>query len=537
MQKNKIVLSLILISILGSIVFFIPTTKADNTNLTPLSPTNFLPLVNGHTIFETINGVYTMVVSPFDVEPYLTQFGGGDREVNSKALDLSIGSTINFQCDLSTDSPTIGNEVGLGAEVNIDAYGHDASGTWGRIEQINNDNGVGVPCFDGVNYVYNWVHAPWGTTLHFSMTWVVPSVLYSDGWGNFAKADACTPVYFFILIGTHSSDAGVEGALMYISNTVTTLDGSTLPFGSSVLGQSGIEITNTNDANTKVGSTFVAGQSGNISDINAYVGGTVNVKAAVYSGTTATAALLESSSTAALSSASMGWQTFHLATPVSVVAGNAYTLAIMGDNNLPYGLVSSGALFFNSNTFSSGFSSPFGAIVSSDVYDVSIYANIITSTPNTNPPQYSMESSAPNYAGGQNQFFIQWSDSQGLSNYIFQYNGVNATYAFLANTTTTSLSIFQTLPNTVGTIIYYRWYAENTANIWASTPLLSLTTISAPTPTPTPTPTIVSTPVPYQGGIFDFVGKMDYTTQLAFVGGIVLIACVMLSTVVKHRRN
>ena len=79
------------------------------------------------------------------------------------------------------------------------------------------------------------------------------------------------------------------------------------------------------------------------------------------------------------------------------------------------------------------------------------------------------------------------------------------------------------------------WNAWTTKNVIHADP-----TPTPPPPTPTPTPTISPTPTPIpetiNNQIFDFVGKLSFIAQIAFVGGIILIGIVFLSVMVKKYR-
>lgn len=76
------------------------------------------------------------------------------------------------------------------------------------------------------------------------------------------------------------------------------------------------------------------------------------------------------------------------------------------------------------------------------------------------------------------KFSSEWTDNVGLSGYFFSYNGTGA----WANETFTAFSSnpawankTKTLP-AAGTVVGYRWYANDTSDNWSTTPIYSLTT-------------------------------------------------------------
>ena|GEM_PF-6048566 len=87
-------------------------------------------------------------------------------------------------------------------------------------------------------------------------------------------------------------------------------------------------------------------------------------------------------------------------------------------------------------------------------------------------------------AGAAINFRSTWRDVWGLSHYVFSTNltGVwqNDTARFTVNPQ--SVTVSKVLPARTGDTIMYRWYANNTANQWASTYMQQLTTTSEYTP-------------------------------------------------------
>jgi len=96
-----------------------------------------------------------------------------------------------------------------------------------------------------------------------------------------------------------------------------------------------------------------------------------------------------------------------------------------------------------------------------------------------NPPTYSGTSVSTTTAGTSCNFNITVTDDIALSKYIFSTNNTgswvnNTAVAFTANPQT--VSVAKTLNSTVGLVIGYRWYFNDTSNNWNNTDILTLTT-------------------------------------------------------------
>jgi hypothetical protein len=130
-------------------------------------------------------------------------------------------------------------------------------------------------------------------------------------------------------------------------------------------------------------------------------------------------------------------------------------------------------------------------------------------SPSTPPSSLSILTNATN-AGGKTTFSVLWSDKQTMfgSGYIFCSNNtgqwVNASWltfksdSFWGNATLT-------LNSTVGSIIGFREYANNSLNLWGDSGVYAITTTAntvlvtpspAPSVEPTATPTTMISPVP-----------------------------------------
>lgn len=77
------------------------------------------------------------------------------------------------------------------------------------------------------------------------------------------------------------------------------------------------------------------------------------------------------------------------------------------------------------------------------------------------------------------KFSSYWDDNVALSKYIFSWNGTAGSWANNSAVSFTSTpawaNVSKTLPS-AGTKVGYRWYANDTSNNWATTPISTLTT-------------------------------------------------------------
>jgi len=97
----------------------------------------------------------------------------------------------------------------------------------------------------------------------------------------------------------------------------------------------------------------------------------------------------------------------------------------------------------------------------------------------TTPPTYSDVGYNTTLAGQPCLFSCKWQDDTGLSGYIFSWNASGA----WQNDTWTTLSsnpdwanVTKTLPSTVGVVVGFRWYCNDTSNNWNVTVVYTLTT-------------------------------------------------------------
>jgi len=99
-----------------------------------------------------------------------------------------------------------------------------------------------------------------------------------------------------------------------------------------------------------------------------------------------------------------------------------------------------------------------------------------------NPPSYSDISHNTTIAGNPVEFSCNWADDNGLSGYIFSTNNTgswqNETFASLTGTQDWA-NVTKTLNSTSNVVVQYRWYCNDSANQWATTPIASLVTEAA----------------------------------------------------------
>lgn len=120
-------------------------------------------------------------------------------------------------------------------------------------------------------------------------------------------------------------------------------------------------------------------------------------------------------------------------------------------------------------------------------YGSSIYDSRITNfiwTKEQNPPTYILPfpSYSSTYAGSSCMFSCEWLDMTGISGYVFQTNNtgtyLNDTWVSSGGGKDVWENITKTLNSTVGLVIGYRWYSNDTDSIthWNSTSIQYLTT-------------------------------------------------------------
>jgi hypothetical protein len=115
------------------------------------------------------------------------------------------------------------------------------------------------------------------------------------------------------------------------------------------------------------------------------------------------------------------------------------------------------------------------------------------------PPSPSNCIVTPTTAGRIATFAMLWTDEKELAGggYIFSTNNTgqwtNSSWTpFNSNPTWTNNTL--TLNSNVGTVVDFREYANNSANLWGVQSYMLTTSTSSNNPTPSPTPTVTSTP-------------------------------------------
>jgi flagellar hook assembly protein FlgD len=97
----------------------------------------------------------------------------------------------------------------------------------------------------------------------------------------------------------------------------------------------------------------------------------------------------------------------------------------------------------------------------------------------TPPPTYRLVGYNSTLAGNTTQFSCYWQDTVGLSGYVFSWNGTgvwtNDTWTAINGLSAWS-NVTKTLPGTVGTVVGFRWYCNDTESNWNSTQMQTLTT-------------------------------------------------------------
>lgn len=546
MRYKKILSLFIILFFCSSLLVLIPNipkVKADNTNLAPITPTNPYTIWSFADPNHPDVNLDTTVLSPTGLDTIRID---GDypqwTECDTYFISCQPFDRIMFSCYIKTNG--IGNSGDqTGARIGIDFY--TLGGT--RIAGVYQPDGTQ----DYNPNTNQWSNDPeanyvsWSTTqwTKITMSFTVPLTYVGDGFGGVSSGQTATPNN--MVLWMQLSNGALSNSECWFGDPILTINGTTTVNTANILGQSIIGDTiNGASGNYAYYSSFIAQETGTISSINAYVnsyyGGTTNAVTAIFNGTISTSPLARTSTTESIS-ASWGWVNFPI-TPMNIVSGNVYTLAILGDTAL--GIVGftqqSGTGQINAvvDTYPT-FTNPLGTSVYTDVNGVmSIYANITLTTSDTIAPTYSNIYETSTTVNTESFFYIQWQDNVALSYTIF---GSNETGTFL-NQTALPLAynpdvIFEgkQLPSVVGDVVSFEWWANDTSNNWANTGKQYLTvTTTTPTATPTATPTVI--PQATNNEIFGFIGELNPTAAIAFIGGIIMIALVALGTFVKHRR-
>jgi len=102
-----------------------------------------------------------------------------------------------------------------------------------------------------------------------------------------------------------------------------------------------------------------------------------------------------------------------------------------------------------------------------------------------NPPTYSNNATNTTVAGQPANFTLDWEDDNGLSGYIFSINNndtwQNASFVSFSGTSNTSQNV-TTLNSTVGVLVQWKFYTNDSANQWNTSLTYNLTTTSEEAP-------------------------------------------------------
>jgi hypothetical protein len=178
------------------------------------------PTFGSKIIYPVTQGGQTcMKLLAYSTYPYTGTYGICDREIDSAYRSIHPGDTIVFSAWLWTEASSIGDQSSKqGIGIALDAYG-----SGGRINQINNKNGIGTPDYSNGVFDYDMGYLPWGSGgwVHFSMTWTVPSTLQTDSASNYSNSAGYTVVPCGIIpeICGGSASPGQERAAAYIYGT------------------------------------------------------------------------------------------------------------------------------------------------------------------------------------------------------------------------------------------------------------------------------------------------------------------------------
>jgi PKD repeat protein/glucose/arabinose dehydrogenase len=222
-----------------------------------------------------------------------------------------------------------------------------------------------------------------------------------NGDGTFGDSTVATPSYTYTTAGTYNAVLRVadnHGASSTSSPIVITVSSSTgsSTFGTSTPGAS----TDTATANFKEVSKYTSPQAGNVTKVTGYVSGlgapsgSQPVRAVIYadSGGNPGALLGVTNAVTVVAGQAWGWVDFTFPSPVAIQAGVVWMGYIAGATSdltqLRYDPVP-GELRYNTNSYTSGPSNPFGAPTLS-IMHYSLYATYSSSnapTPTiTTPP-------------------------------------------------------------------------------------------------------------------------------------------------------
>ena len=256
--STKRIFAALLLAALAA-AFAAPAMKVDNTNLAPIPPALFWTSGNaggqsyGWSISDGTRGDLYPVAwqgeSTIEMQPNPTyekmafNTWGGISELDGYQ-PISVGDVVFYSAWIWTTAGANGDA--MGAKFGCDVYG-SGGGYTGRIQEVDDVGGVGVPDYNGVSYNYitnGWV--PWGSGewVHKSMMVTIQPIYISDGFngavgsgtGGAPLGTVMTPTEICPWICTVSSlgsssgfgDAYVYGTILEVNPSGTSTPAPTI---------------------------------------------------------------------------------------------------------------------------------------------------------------------------------------------------------------------------------------------------------------------------------------------------------------------
>ena len=485
-RNQRIFTILLLLSLcapLLTLINFAPTVKADDVNIAPLDAQHwgvytsypypsYSILANNH-IDNTVlfNGQATI-----RIDPHTSSDTNTARESDSLWTAISPGKHIVFSVWIKTDTnsgstfyPQCGGRIGIDFYGSTYLTGISWAGQYVYPWQSWTEQAVSD----------NWVSDASGGWQHRTLDFIVPTLVHND-WadptGNLGTMEQPGAMIPWMQAGPYDNTqtsvwfADPEIYIDPTGNTNTNITSDNTILGNNAVGTYG----DTNDANYKSASQFVAGTTGTITSINAYVDRASTsglAAAAIYADTNGLPTTLLSQSSTATVSTTMNWVNFPLQNSITVTAGTAYWIALCSDQNLHLVLVTgTGVRAHNQNTFSSGFTNPFGTIYAplDPTGAMSTYSQINpasqptpTLPPGNNPivPAGTFIIQTPETPDGSTSYFNIVYPSNSAFKIQDPINNINTTFTVTSGSlnaatnlnVTTSGGLFYIIPTTSGT--------------------------------------------------------------------------------------
>jgi hypothetical protein len=235
----------------------------------------------------------------------------------------------------------------------------------------------------------------------------------------------CYSIFTSNVSASISTQAQISSYGIVSLNSTSTL----AIFGNTAIGNS----IDQNDANVQSISYFTCATTGSVTDIIAYISGTMsgNAIAALYAISGNSAGTLLAQSTSINIGTALSWVDFLLSSPYTVNAGTTYGLAIMGNVPVRLAIVAGTGQRTGGpgdGSYSNGFANPFGTFWFNDltggmsIYAIGTSSSTITPTPipTSNPTPTPMPTLNPSSA-----------NLEPLSAFYADMNGAASSYASL----------------------------------------------------------------------------------------------------------